>query len=200
MIHDVIGATVAASVASAAESRCLSGRVVPAPEAVADALGPAVASLNNYLTLAGTSQSFDASPAFTRKSKLREVWRDDRQLLVQDVDDPLARALASGKARLGGPLNFIRSGDARTALGSWRVSAEDEVTPDGHYLVLFRKEGEEWKITRLELLTRGAPPPIVAHYCHVPGDIEAHMAQVAEIEAERERKRAEKAVLRGLRY
>jgi hypothetical protein len=87
-------------------------------------------------------------------------------------------------------------------LATWvlpSVGPDGAAAPLGHYRVGFRAEGAVWKITRLELVQGAADPEPATQYCHVPGDIETYRTMVAEAEAKRARRKAEKEARRAAR-
>lgn len=192
LIPDVIGATVAnMTAASGALKACLQGKTPARPEAVAEARAGAEAAMLAYVAAAAGSSPADAGAVFTAKAKLRSWRRGDKEGIVTALEDPLARAIDGGGAELIGPTDFIRSGDGAGALASWRVAAPGEA-PLGYYRAALRRESKRWKLTRLELVEPPAEPDPIAYYCSTPGDSEAYAKAVAERDAKRERKRAER--------
>lgn len=192
-IPSVIGSTVGNMVAAGKEHDCMMG-IAPMASRTDAARIAAGATLRDYLARGATGG--DVTPAFTRKAKLRTLLVDGAPLSTAAAADPLARALA-GRA-LGDPATFVRAGDGGSVLGVWTVPAADAgAGPLGHYRGLFRKEGESWKLTRLEAVTGAADPAPATQFCHKPGDVEPYKIIVAEREAERERKRAAKAARRA---
>lgn len=194
---DVIGATIGNMAAASARYKdCLKGKKPAKPQAVAEARGGARAALAAYLRAAGTGPGVDAAAAFTAKPKLRAWLRDGQEGAATAVDDPMAVALAAGRGKLIGPTAFVRSGDGMTALALWRVAASDEA-PLGYYRTGFRREAKIWRLTRMELVSAPAEPEPVVYYCATPGDSEEYAKAVAERDAKRERKRAERAARGG---
>lgn len=192
-IPSVIGATIGNMAAAAGEYKaCLQGRKPAKPEAVAKARAGTEAAMRTYLAAAGASPRADVSAAFTAKAKHRSWRRGGMDGAVTAVEDPLALAVAAGRAELTAPTNFIRSGNGLSALALWRVGSADSA-PIGHYRVGFRREAKAWKLTRMELIEAPAEPDPIAYYCAVPGDSEAYARAAAERHAERERKRAARA-------
>jgi hypothetical protein len=192
-IPSVIGATVGNMAAAAGEYRaCLQGKKPAKPAAVAKARAGAEAAMRTYVAAAGASPSADVSAAFTAKAKHRSWRRGGMDGAVTGVEDPLALAVAAGRAELSGPTDFVRSGNGFSALALWRVEA-DHSAPIGHYRVGFRRESKLWKLTTMELVEAPAEPDPIAYYCATPGDSEAYAKAAAERKAERERKRAARA-------
>jgi hypothetical protein len=194
LIPDVIGATIGNMAAAAGEYRdCLQGKKPARAEAVAAARAGADAAIRTYIAAAGAGPGADVSAAFTAKAKQRSWRRGGVDGAVTGVEDPLALAVAAGRAELTGPTSFVRSGNGASALALWRVGAVADSAPIGHYRVGFRREAKLWKLTRMELIEFPAEPDPVAYYCATPGDSEDYAKAVAERKAERERKRAARA-------
>jgi hypothetical protein len=193
IIPMVIGTTIGNMAASGAvDEKCLLNKR-PAPEAaVAESRAGAETVMRDYLRLAAAAPRADVSAAFTAKARLRYWVRGGKDTFVTGVEDPFAHAVAEGRASVGAPVAFVRSGNGATALGLWRVEGGSG-EPLGHYRVNFRREAKAWRATRMDLVEPPAEPDSVAYYCDVPGDSEAYAKAVAEREAKRERKRAARA-------
>jgi hypothetical protein len=186
IIPDAIEATIAGMSGPARpDPKCVSGETLPSDEEVAEARTGAEAAMKTYIALAGAARGADASAAFVPRSRLRGWERaDSKSRMVDRVDDPLARALAAGEARVE-PLRFFRAGQGRTAIGEWLVRTS-EGAPLGSYWVWFHPEDSVWKITRLDFLVEPArPTQQTSRYCLMPGDVDPHPAALERREAKR---------------
>lgn len=198
LIPSVIGATIGNMAAAGAEAKCLRGEA-PSAGKVESARVAAEIAMRQYLSIAARPGPVDASSAFTTRAK-RKGWQvGGVPGKTNAVDDPLARAFAASGSSAPAPAAFYRASDGQSSLGLWVLPFADASTPLGHYRVSFRREAETWKIHRLELVEGDSAPAPASQYCHKPGDVEAHRAMVAEWEAKRARKKAEKEARRAAR-
>lgn len=192
-----IGNTIGNMAAAAAEHRCMSGNALP-PGEVAEARVGGEAAMRDYLRLAGAAAEADVSAVFGRKPKHQTWTAGGRSKPVRSVDDPFARRVAAGEA-VAAPAALVRSGDGGSALGTWILRPVGGGEPLGHYDAAFRREAGIWKLARLTLVQGAAASPAPAQYCHKPGDVEPYVAAIAEREAARQRKKAEKAARKAER-
>jgi hypothetical protein len=191
-----IGNTIGNMVASGIEHQCMSGNALSDKE-VGEARTGGEAAMRQYLQLAAKGAGADARAAFGRKAK-HQIWSagSGGEGLASAVDDPAAARVAAGEARLI-PVALIRAGDGGSALGVWALVAGESGQPLAQYETAFRREAGVWKLSRLALLAGDAAPATPAQYCHKPGDVEPYVAAIAERDAARARKKAEKAARRA---
>jgi hypothetical protein len=190
-----IGNTIGNMAAAGAEHRCMSGDAMSNKE-VGEARTGGEAAMRQYLQLAGTGAAADVRPAFARKPK-HQLWSaGGAQGSAAAVRDPLAPRVAAGEAVLAPP-TLVRAGDGGSALGVWALVPAGGGQPLAHYDAALRREAGIWKLSRLTLIEGPSAPPAPAQFCHRPGDVEPYVAAVAEREAARARKKAEKAARRA---
>ena len=190
-----IGNTVGNMVASGIEHRCMSGDVLSDKE-VAEARTGGEAAMRQYLQLAAKGAGADARAAFARKPK-HQIWSaGGSEGLASAVNDAAAARATAGEAKLM-PVKLVRAGDGGSALAIWALVANGGGQPLAQYETAFRREAGVWKLSRLALLAGNAVPAMPGQYCHKPGDVEPYVAAIAERDAARARKKAEKAARRA---
>jgi hypothetical protein len=145
-----------------------------------------------YLRAAGSSASADVGTLFGRKAKHRLWTAFGAEKPVTAVDDAFARRVAAREAVVE-PTALVRAGDGGSARATWIVRQTGSAQPLGYYDAALRREAGVWKLARLTLVDGNAAPAAPTQYCHAPGDVEPYVIAVAEEEAARARKKAEKA-------
>ena len=133
------------------------------------------AAMQAYLALAGASESADVTSTFVRDEIKRSWVSGGTSVPVNAVNDPLARALAAGAARLAEP-TFIAAGNGRSAQVVWPLISSDGERRLGHYRLDLRRESRAFRITRLELIEGPTEPAPIRQYCQDPGDVEEFLA------------------------
>lgn len=197
---------------------CIGGHNPYAEGTTARVRGLSEQTLTKYVRMAGAAESFDARPLYSNK-KSSLGWGEGRfeskpvslSLAVNgvgkvlgSVDDPLAHLVASKGLTPETSLkveSFLISGIKTSAMGTWQVI--DPAKPDqilGRYRVRFMREnslgGQAWSLLAVEVFTDPSVAAGVLQYCAEPGDVEREALRQQAEDAERARRKAEKAKAR----
>ena len=137
-----------------------------------------------YLRAAQAEGPADVRPAYSRQLRYARWTRAGQDSPVTAVQDPLARLVATGTARVGQASAFVRGGYGRMAPGVWPVMASDGVTRLGRYRVEFTRESRGFKILELTLVEGAEDAAAVTHFCAIPGDVEEYAASEVDLRPE----------------
>ena len=177
IVNDVIASTIAnmSRPADGPSAACLSGQPL-APRRLDRVRARATTTMDTYLARAGASAAADVTSAYTRDAAKREWLLGGVPGNVATVDDPLARAIVAGRARLERPGTILAAGDGRSALAVWQVLAPDG-SRLGHYRADFHRESGRFMIRQLSLVAGPAEPAALRPYCRRPGDVDEYVAE-----------------------
>jgi len=177
------------------EHLCMSGRSWPTAEEQ-EALVPTKSAMQSCWTGVRRRRPAAILTAFHPRDD-KAVWHYGTQRYwasaLAEVVDPVAVRATVLDAE---PVSFKRSGDAVTAVGVWQACGPGS-EPAGRYNALLFRRGGTWKLAELIALEAADRPAGVTQFCHRPGDVEPYLAAVAEDEARRAEKKAQKAAERA---
>jgi hypothetical protein len=156
------------------ERRCLAGEPALSESGIERARESISETMNDYWRLAAATDSANVEGVYSRTTK-SDAWRlNGEGQAIQSITDPLARA-ATNSASLPVPEAISVSGDRRTARAIWHVQDADGVSL-GFYQAVFVRNRNDWPLMALEVLPGEQQLVALGAYCHVPGDVEAHLA------------------------
>jgi hypothetical protein len=191
-----IGEYVGRLMAQQAQHQCMMG-VAPPTDEVAEARGPAVATMAAYWQSVSAVPPQSVRPLFHLSRRVRwtsgSVTQSGTALGV--IADPLVTSGALPEAE---PELFVRAAQGPTARGLWRVRGPSGAVV-GAWLADFSRRSAAWKLNTLTVYPTGEEPPLVTQYCTKPGDVEPYRARIAAMEAAREEKQRRKGAERALR-
>ncbi len=204
-----MAARISAEQAAAQERACMNG-VAPDVLRIVKAKGKARDLMADYWVQVKGGQSVNVSALF--HAGVKPGWStDDPARLASPADAGLksddarlaahsdafaVRGLTLDEARL----NFILSGDMKSAIGQWVVlNSAGQIS--GLYDATFVQRKKAWRLTRLQWTGDRLGYSIPRQFCHMPGDVtpdrlaKAQSARIAAeeslIKAEARREKAE---------